>query len=179
MTIEAEIHATYVGNQPLLTILEANLDQEKVAFRRSEIAVKAIFPIDLVITAASIYAFEKLILDPILDPIAEKFNWVKSSRKLLKPHQPFNITVRISDYDFIEAPLEIDHDLVSQIWRLIRQTINICRSEGILNEITRIRITSDSPSEPIVILYQGAQPYRKVIMGEDRTVEIPKNIDSS
>ena len=173
MSKEVEVQATYVGDQPLLSVLEANLDLERVSVRRTEYAVKAIVPIDVIFTSLSLHAFEKLVLDPLLVPIAEKFNWVTATKRLLKPHQPFNITVRIRDASFIEAPIGLDHALLADVWRILRRTIDILRDEALLEDTTLIRITSDRSGSPLVIGYRGARPSVHVLVSEGRTQAIP------
>jgi hypothetical protein len=68
-----QIQATYEGHQPLVSVLEGNLDPEQVVVRRNEYAVKAKVPLDLLVVATELYLLEKLVLDPIIEPIAEKF----------------------------------------------------------------------------------------------------------
>lgn len=125
MNKDVVVDVSYVGDQPLISVLESNLDLERVSINRNPMAVKAVIPISLVIITTSFYLFEKLILDPVLDPIAKKFNWFEATKKLLRPHQPFNIAVQIEDNDFIVAPLSLDHDSVAKIWQYIRQTIDM------------------------------------------------------
>ena len=172
MTKDVEIEVSYVGDQPLLSVLESNLDLEKVSFRRNQYAVKTVIPITLLLSTAAIYLFEKLILDPVLDPLAEKFNWVEATKKLLKPHQPFTIKVQVNENDFIIAPLKTDHDLVAHIWLYIRKSIDISRSEGIFDEISQIRITSHSPGSPHIILYRGSKPWRLIDLKEKQSIII-------
>ncbi len=172
MNKEVEIEVSYVGDQPLISILESNLDLEKVSFRRNQYAVRSVLPINLILSTTAIYLFEKLVLDPILDPLAEKFNWVEASKKLLKPHQSFNIKIQLNGDDFIIAPLHTDHDLIAHIWHYIRQSIDITRSEGIFDEISQIRITSLSPGNPQIILYRGSKPWRLIDLKEKQSLLI-------
>ena len=174
MPKEVEIGAAYVGDQPLLMTLEGCLDPEKVSVRRTEYAVKAIFPLDLIIKAVSLHAFEKLVLDPLVEPLVEKFNWVAATKKLLRPHQPFNVTVRIRDNSFIEAPLELDHALVGQIWIIIRRAIDILRAEGFEGDTGLLRITSDAPGRPLVIAYSNSRPTWVVDLTQGRTRDVER-----
>src|SRR5687767_10432597 len=91
-----EIETKFNGSHPLISVIESNLDYEQVVVKRSEPAIKAIVPLDLLITATALYFFEKIVLDPLIDPIAEKFNWVTRVQKLLKPIQPFDLVVQIN-----------------------------------------------------------------------------------
>src|SRR5688500_443317 len=105
-----EIQTVFNGSHPLLSVMEGNLDYEQVVVTRSELAIKAIVPLDLLIITTELYFFEKLILDPLIDPIVEKFNWVNGVKKLLAPIQPFDLVVQIKGGNFIEAPLDTNHD---------------------------------------------------------------------
>jgi len=179
MPKDVEIETTYVGDQPLLMVLEGCLDPEKVSVRRTEYAVKAIIPVELVIKAASIYAFEKLVLDPLLEPLAEKFNWVSATTKLLRPHQPFNVTVKVRESSYVEAPLGLDHVLVSRLWVMTRQAIDILRAEGLEADTGLLRITSDAPGKPLVIAYSGSRPKWVVDLSQGRTREIDRRPGSA
>jgi len=174
MTKEVEIEVTYVGDQPLLSILESNVDLDKVSFRRNPLFVKAVFPISLIITTTAFYLFEKFVLDPVLDPLAEKYNWFIATKKHLRPHQPVNIKVQLDGNDFIVASLGLDHESVANVWKYIREALDISRAEGIFDDISQIRITSTSPGNPKVILYQGSKPWRIMNLKEKRSTIIPQ-----
>jgi hypothetical protein len=55
-----EIETKFSGSHPLLSLMEGNLDYEQVVVKRSEPAIKAIVPLDLLITTTGLYFFEKL-----------------------------------------------------------------------------------------------------------------------
>jgi hypothetical protein len=168
-----EIETKFNGSHPLISVIESNLDYEQVVVKRSEPAIKAIVPLDLFITATGLYFFEKLVLDPLINPIAEKFNWVTRVQKLLKPIQPFELVVQINGGNFIEAPLDTNHEITAQIWIIIKKTINVLRYEGILDDVSKIRFVPHREKKLLIICYEENRPKRYVLLDEDRSVEIP------
>ena len=169
-----EIETQFNGSHPLLSLMEGNLDYEQVIVRRNEPAIKAIVPLDLLITTSTLYFFEKLVLDPLIEPIAEKFNWVSGVKKLLKPIQPFDLVVRINDGNFIEAPLDTNHEITAQIWNIIKKTLDILRREEILNIVSKIRFVPHKERKLLIICYEENRPTRYVLLAENKSVEIPK-----
>jgi hypothetical protein len=167
------IEASYDGNQPLVSILESNLDLEQVSIRRSEYAVKAVIPLSIVIATSSLYLLEKLVLDPLVEPIAEKFNWVTAVKKYLTPFQSFNLTVQINDGDFIEASID-DQEVISQVWNIIRKTLSIVKTENRLEETSKIRFISSQRDELLIVCYKNNRPARIVELASGKTREIPK-----
>ena len=172
-THAVNIEASYVGNQPLVSIIESNLDLEQVSIKRTEYAVKAIIPLSVVISTTSIHLFEKLVLDPLVEPIAEKFNWVTAVKKYLTPFHPFHLTVQIKGGDFIEAPID-DQEVIGQIWNIIRKTLGILKSENRLDVTSKIRFISSKRYELLIVCYENNRPTRIVELGSGKTKEIPK-----
>ena len=169
-----EIQATFHGSQPLLSLMEGSFDYEQVVVKRNEYAIKAIIPLDLLITTTELYLFEKLILDPLLVPIAEKFNWVSGVKKLLSPVQPFNLVVQIKGGNFIEAPLDTSHEITAHIWNVIRKTLDILKAENILDKVSKIRFVPNKQNKLLILTYEQNRPTRYVILEQEKTVEIPK-----
>jgi hypothetical protein len=169
-----EIETQFNGSHPLLSLMEANLDYEKVVVKRNEPAIKMIVPLDLLITTTALYFFEKLVLDPLIEPIAEKFNWVSGVKKLMKPLQRFDLVVRINDGNFIEAPLDTNHEITAQIWNTIKKTLGILRAEGILDKVSKIRFVPHKEKRLLIICYEENRPVRYVLLAENKSVEIPK-----
>ena len=168
-----EIQATYDGHQPLLSVLEGNLDLEQVVVRRNEYAVKAIIPLDLLIATTELYLFEKFILDPLIEPIADKFNWAKAVRKFLNPIQSFNLVVQIKGGDFIEAPLGTEHEITAQIWSIIKKSLDILKAEKLLDKISKIRFTPSKDGKLLILCYEQNRPTRFIALDENKTTEIP------
>ncbi len=169
-----EIETQFNGSHPLLSLMEGNFDNEQVIVRRNEPAIKAIVPLDLLITTSTLYFFEKLVLDPLIEPIAEKFNWVSGVKKLLKPIQPFDLVVRINDGDFIEAPLDTNHEITAQIWNIIKKTLDILKREEILDKVSKIRFVPHKERKLLIICYEENRPTRYILLVENKSVEIPK-----
>jgi hypothetical protein len=168
-----EIETKFNGSHPLLSVIESNLDYEQVVVKRSEPAIKAIMPLDLLITTAGLYFFEKLVLDPLIDPIADKFNWVTGVQKLLKPIQPFDLVVQIKGGNFIEAPLDTNHEITAQIWIIIKKTLNVLRDEEILARVSKIRFVPHREKKLLIICYEENRPKRYVLLDQNKSVEIP------
>ena len=154
--------------------MEANLDYEKVVVKRHEPAIKAIVPLDLLITTTALHFFEKLVLDPLVEPIAEKFNWVSGVKKLMKPMQPFDLVVQINDGIFIEAPLGTNHEITAQIWNIIKKTLDILKAEDILDKVSKLRFVPHKEKKLLIIYYELNRPVRYVLLAENKSVEIPK-----
>lgn len=169
-----EIETKFNGSHPLLSVMEGNLDYEQVVVKRSEPAIKAIVPLDLLITTTGLYLFEKLVLDPLVEPIAEKFNWVTGVNKLLKPIQPFDLIVQIKGGNFIEAPLDTNHEITAQIWVIIKKTLNILRDEKILDKVSKIRYVPHRQKKLLIICYEENRPKRYILLDQNKSVEIPK-----
>jgi hypothetical protein len=169
---QIEIQVTHYGDQPLISVLEANLDLERVVVRRTEYAIKAIFPLQFFIDAASVYLFEKFVLEPVVNPIAEKFNWVNAVKKFLRPTQPFSLVVRINGSEFIEAPLETEHEITAEIWNIIKKTLDVLRSEGLLDRVSKIRFTPDDKGELLIVCYEQNRPTRVVNLDKKQTNEV-------
>jgi hypothetical protein len=168
-----EIETKFNGSHPLISVIESNLDFEQVVVKRSEPAIKAIVPLDLLITTAGLYFFEKIVLDPLIDPIAEKFNWVTCVQKLLKPIQPFDLVVQINGGNFIEAPLDTNHEITAQIWIIIKKTLNVLRDEEILDKVSKIRFVPHREKKLLIICYEENRPKRYVLLDQNKSVEIP------
>ena len=167
------IEAFYDGNQPLVSIIESNLDLEQVSVRRTEYAVKSVIPLSVVIATTSFYLLEKLVLDPLVEPIVEKFNWVTAVKKYLAPFQPFHLTVQIKGGDFIEAPID-DQEVIAQIWNIIRKTLRILKLEGRLDDTSKIRFISSKRDELLIVCYENNRPARIVELDLEKTRPIPK-----
>jgi hypothetical protein len=172
-----QVQASYGDPQlsVLVSIFEGNLDLDQVTVRRAEYAVKAYIPLDFVITATSTYLFEKFVLAPLIDPIAEKFNWVAAIKKYLKPVQPFRLTINLTDENLvIEAPLETSHNITAEIWSVIKTTLDMLREENRLNELSKIRFVPDKGNELLILCYASNKPKYTVNLDKRKVLEIPR-----
>ncbi len=162
-TLRVQVDVEAIYGEPnlsaLVSVFESNLDLDQVAVRRTEHAVKAITPLEFLIVATSTYIFEKLILAPLIDPIAEKFNWANAVKKYLKPIQPFNLVVRIEQEGLvIEAPLGTNHNITAEIWDIVKKTLDILRGESRLDVISKIRFTPRGSDELLILCYEANRP---------------------
>jgi len=166
------IEASFVGRQPLISVIEGACDLDHVEVRRQTYTVKAIIPIQLVITTASFYLFEKFILESLIDPLVDKINWVEAVGKYLKPSQPINVTVNIKGNNIIEISAGLNRDLVSRMWIIIQGTLEILSDENLLEKIAKLRIFTNEDKQIEVLCYKELKPWKKVLLDEKRTVEI-------
>jgi len=175
MSIQIQVQASYGHPHlaPLISVFEGNLDFDSVEVRRSEYAVKAFVPLELVINAASIYLLEKLILAPLIDPMAEKFNWAAGVRKYLEPAWPFRLTIHLSEESLvIQADLETQHKITAQIWSIIQRVLAILRDENRLSTINKIQMVPDQGGQPLIMCYSGNRPKYTVELTKKKTLEI-------
>mgnify|MGYP001599536656 FL=1 len=174
-TPAVQIQATYADSQlsALVSVLEGNLDLDYVAVRREEYAIKAFIPVEFIIITASAYLLEKFVLAPAIDPLAEKFNWVNAVQKYLKPVQPFNLTITLTEDKLtIEAPLGTSHSITAEIWSIIKKTLDILRAENKLGKISKIRFAPRQTDELIILCYEGGKPKHIVNLEGRVTLEI-------
>jgi hypothetical protein len=103
---------------------------------------------------------------------------VNGVKKLLSPVQPFNLVVQIKGGNFIEAPLDTRHEITAQIWNIIRKTLDILKTEKILDKVTKIRFVPNKQNKLMILTYVQNRPTRYVILEQAKTVEIPKELIS-
>lgn len=172
------IETTYASSQlgSLISVLEGNLDLDHVVVRRSEYAVKAIYPLEIIISATSGYLLKKFVLAPLIDPIAEKFNWVTAVKKYLSPLQPFNLTVTLDAEGLtIEAPLESSHRITAEIWSIINSTLDLLEAENMLNIVSRIRFTPKEQDSLLILCYVDKKPMYVVDIERKKLSAVPSN----
>ena len=157
MTKSIQVQINNAKNQPLISVFEGNFDFDEVAVNRTEYAIKAIVPLEFFIQAASVYLFEKFILAPLLDPIADKFDWTQGVRKYLKPFQSFSLVVHLeNDNMLIEASLDTNHHITEKIWKIIHKTLAIIKNENI--HLSKIRFSVEVNGELMIIGYDDNRP---------------------
>jgi hypothetical protein len=167
-----QVTATYVGSdQPLLRVFDANVDLDMVIVSRTEYAVKALLPLDLLISAVSGALLRKFILDPLLDPIVEKFDWKKAVERYLKPHQSFRLVIRLINEGLLLQSDEMhDRVITAEIWDTVNKTLEILQNERLEGEVTKVRFSIGKNNKLIICCYKDEQPiclidrhYREVI----------------
>lgn len=161
---------------PIASVFEGCLDFDNVKVKRNEYAVKAFTPISFVITVTGTLLLEKLILEPLINPIAEKFNWVKAVNRYLHPFEPFSLIVKIRDENYIEVNTGTCHKITADIWKILQRVINILREEELLSTISKIRIESQKSKTPLIVCYQDNKPTRIVMLKSGKTRKISKNL---
>ncbi len=167
-----QISATYpLGrtDEPLVSVLERNLDRRQVIIERHPAAVRALF-INFVIDVATKYAFTKFVLEPLAGPFAEK--WIAAVKGRLHP-QSFKLIVRLNGNGWIEVPPEADLKMTAEIWNTIISACNVLKAEGRWDDVSKIRFTPDKDGRELVVCYENNRPTRLVIVSESKTVEIP------
>jgi hypothetical protein len=170
------IRAKYVGQMPLVSIIESNVDLDWVGIERTQLEVKAISPLDLVIEAVSVFVLQEYVLKPLLNPIAEKFSWKKAVARHLSPIQSFNLVVRIdSEKLLLEAPHCTNHSITAEIWHHIQEALDILKKEQRLGDFTKIRFTIGSKDEFLVICYEQSRPTHTINLDERRILQISGN----
>jgi hypothetical protein len=93
---------------------------------------------------------------------------------LLKPIQPFDLVVQIKGGNFIEAPLDTNHEITAQIWIIIKKTLNILRAEQILDKVSKLRYVPHRQKKLLIICYEENRPKRYVLLDQNKSIEIPK-----
>jgi len=112
----------------------------------------------------------------VIDPIAEKFNWVNAVKKHLKPIQPFSLVIRIVDEDLvIEAPLGTNHDITAEVWTIVNKTLDILRDENKLDTTSKIRFAPRGADELLILCYQATRPRYLVDLDKRETRAIPED----
>lgn len=166
-----QIEATYVGSQPLVSVLEANLDFEEVVVVRKEYAVKSLIPLELLLTVPTGYLLTKFVLEPLVGPYAEK--WKKAVERLLNPIQAFDLTINLTEDGLIlEAPLQTSHKITADIWDVVYKTLEILKKENLLNKISKIRFAPDESDELLIVCYDGNRPTRMVDIDKGATAVV-------
>ena len=166
-----QIEATYVGRQPLVSVLEANLDFEEVEVIRHEYAIKALRPLELVLTITTAFALNEFVLKPLIGPYAEK--WKEAVHRWLKPIQSFNLTITVTEDNLVVvAPLETNHQIAAEIWQIVYKAIEVLKSENQLRNITKVKFEPDESGQLFILCYDQSGPVRIVDINKSESVEI-------
>jgi len=166
------IDVHYQDALPIVAVLEANLDPERVIVRRHPLAVKAFIPINFAIEATSLFLFEELVLKPLLSPAIERLDWTKQIAKMLHEMPPVNITVNINNAEFIDANLETAHEITANIWEIITRVLQILRADGRLEMVEKIRIASGQDGKFYIVCYLDGRPALIVDLKSERVTAI-------
>jgi hypothetical protein len=172
-----QIEATYVGNQPLVSVLEANLDFDEVVVIRKEYAVKSFIPLELLLTVPTGYLLTKFVLEPLIGPHAEK--WKKAVARFLNPIQAFDLTINLTQDNLVlEAPLQTSHKLTADIWEVVYKSLEILKKENLLKEVSKIRFAPNESDKLLIVCYAGSHPIRMVDLDKGETTVITEEVFS-
>jgi len=165
---EVTIQVQYpVGGQkdPLVRVLSESLDNKHVFIEHHAIAIRAL-DLQLVIDATAVYFFEKFVLDPLLDPISER--WSNAVKSLIRP-PAFSLIVRVNGIDKIELPRDVDDAILPMVWRTVHKAVKILEAEKRLdNTSQKVRISYEK-GKPRAVCYEGNRPTREILLDEGKT----------
>lgn len=135
--------------------------------QRSELAIKALDAIDVVLRVGSIvgdWAARRYILNPLADSLEKWWQGISSVRK--KTGGSWNITASFKDLE-IQAPDISDPEMLRDVWQYFVRSLEICHQNAIV--LDRIRMVSNGENGLLVIGYQGSRPTH-VLDLEDKTI---------
>lgn len=146
------------GIHDFLQVFEANYDPDSVSVIRSEAAIRSLL-LNFIIEATTQYAFQELILKPLLQPIATRFDVMKAAQKYLLDNQPFTLVVKIKSGKLgkIDGDLK-GRDHIASVWKNVDTTLAILRDNKLDNVVTRVRLNTDEKGVLLVIAYVEAKP---------------------
>jgi len=167
-----EITATSDGNQPVVSVLAGNLDFDEVAITHHQYAVKALIPIEMLVTVPTGYLLTKFLIEPMVGPVADK--WKKTVARHLHPLTPFNLTIKITEENQVyEAPLGTNHQITSEVWDIVQKTIDILKMENTLAKVSKVKFLPGDSGELLVFCYQQEVPTLMMDLDKGRTAPIP------
>jgi hypothetical protein len=173
---DPKIHVTarFSGvDQPLLRVFEAGVDLDMVVVEHTPQSVKAITPLCILISAATVLHLKTFILEPLINPITEKYNWKRAVYWHFLSHQPFSLSIRLENEGLLIELSDIyNSSVTANIWDTISKTLCILLSEGFIGKITKISLYSRNADTVTVCCYQNEQPVCLVDIDEGRTIFI-------
>jgi hypothetical protein len=137
-SIQIEVSCSNKNDLGVFTsVFESNLDSKSVTIKSNESTAKYFGIVSILITAASPYFLERFLLEPFIEPLAER--WRNIILKYLKYFQPFDLEIRLSEPNLTIKASFIDHEDTINIWNLIFNTLEILKSANQLKDITDVR----------------------------------------
>ena len=176
MVVPLSAEAIFYGYPPILELLKANLDLERIPFQFTEKSSKEGRSFELRINADSIEVLHEYVLRPMQYSTNEEFNWLKTLKNYLPENQDFNLLIKIRKEDIrIAAPLKRDLEAISAIWILIAKALEVVLLEGRQDIVTYMRLTSKSDGKFLVVSYKHDQPDRIVNVDISKAIKTPSD----
>lgn len=169
-----EITATSANKEPIVSVLEGNLDFSEVVVNQQNYAIKALIPLEILITVSSGYLLTKFLLDPMIGPVAEK--WKKTVARHFYPLTPFNLTITVTEENLIyQANLGTKHQLTANIWDTVQQTIDILKTTNRLKSVSKIKFIPGESDELFIFGYENGKPKLFIDLEQDKVTDIPSD----
>ncbi len=145
-----------------------------VIVSRTEYAIKALVPLEMIIEAISIAFLNKFVLEPIINPVAEKFNWVKAVKALLQAKiQPFKLVINIEDDKLqIETSAIYNASITANIWNTIARTLRILQNEHLLGKVSKVRFSVSKDDKLIIGCYKNEKILCLIDINQNKTIPI-------
>lgn len=168
------VEAVFKDCQPVLRLLEQNLDSEQVCLRWSEKPFRDKPSLDLRVTAASISILKQFLLVPMQHPADEMQDWSRQAVGLLVPGLELNFFFQVVKESIrIVAALKQDPLAISAIWVLTEKALDVVALEKRLDIVSLMRFMVPSPGKLAVISYRNEKPDRYVSVDINLAVHLP------
>lgn len=173
---DPKIHVTarFAGaDQPLLRVFQAGVDLDMVIVEYTPQNVKATTSLCILISAATVLNLKTFILDPLIYPITNKYDWKRAVYRYLVSHRSFSLSIRLENEGLLIELLDMYNPIVTaNIWGTISKTLRILQSEDFIGKVTKISLSSRKVDEVMICCYQNEQPVCLVDIDEGGTIFI-------
>ena len=174
--VPLSIEVIYYEDPPILKLIKANLDLERIPFQVTQKSSKEGRSFEFRIKADSIEVLDEYILKPMQNPVQDDFDWFKKLKDYWISDQEFNLLIKIKKEDIrIAAPLKVDLEAISAIWILIKKALDIILMEERVDIVTYMRLTSKSDGKFSIVSYRHDQPDRIVNVDIAKAIKTPSN----
>jgi hypothetical protein len=170
-----QIKVTSSDRTPIVSVLEGGLDFDEVVVTHDEYAVKALIPLTILITVPTSVLLTKFVLEPLIDPIAER--WKKAVARYFNPTKSFDLTIEITEEQLIiDASVETSHHITAEIWSVVQRAMDVLRTESRLSKTSRIKFVAGESGELLIFSYKQGKPERMIDIEKRRTDKIPDGL---
>lgn len=167
-----EITATSTIQEPIVSVLAGNLDFGEVVVHQQIFAVKALIPLEILITVPTGFLLTKFLLEPMIGPVAEK--WKKTVAHHLHPLTPFNLTITVTEENLVyEASLGTKHQLTANIWDTVQQAVDILKIANRLKSVSKVKFMPGESNELLIFCYEEGKPTFFVDLQREKVTDIP------